>query len=275
MFQLEPTEHFPIIRQLDDPQLIGTYYVRAYIRKSISKALIATVNLTDEGNYRFSYDYQVPQDAGSGTYIDIETRVFTDSLYTTESDVYGRKVETYLIQSRWNRSFGQGGGTDISYEKIKKIVEEVVSGKYKETNLKPVLDAIGAIEVSPIIKTEKVELGGLARLVEGVRMKVEDLPKPEKPEKINLEPILSAIEEFGKNLAQNIVKEFSTNLEEILKRITETVSSNDDLRAKDKKEILDSVKKMKIIINSSENDRTFDVPEEKPQKIRKLRGRYA
>jgi len=206
--QLEPQSDFVIVRQLKDPQDTGTYYVRAYIRKSLDDTLLATVDLTNAGSQRFKYTYHLPADpSGEGMYIDITTRVFTDSGYTTESDYYQKENFQYLIKKMYNPVYGGGGGGSIDYKKVREIVKEEIDRlpkieipPQKEVDLKPILEAIDGIEVSPIIKTEKVELGGIIRLIEGVRMKVEGLPKPKEPEKVDFSGIYNRIDETLKQL---------------------------------------------------------------------------
>jgi hypothetical protein len=169
--QLEPRSYFTIVRQLKDPQDTGTYYVRAYIRKSLDDTLLDTVDLTDYGGQRFKYNYQLPADtSGEGLYIDITTRVFTDSGYTTESDYYQKENFQYLVKKGYNPVYGGGGGY-IDYKKVREIIKEEIEKlpkieipEQKEVDLNPILKAIEDIDVSPVVKTEKVELGGIARL---------------------------------------------------------------------------------------------------------------
>ena len=94
--QLAPNTTFAIVRQIEDHTDSATYYVQAVIRNAQTDALIATVNLTDQGSRRFSKNWQVTADAsGQGFYISILTSVYTNSGYTTKSQNYGDKMETY------------------------------------------------------------------------------------------------------------------------------------------------------------------------------------
>src|SRR5437879_1246261 len=99
MLQLEPLELYTIARGLEDHTDSTQYYVQAVIRNAKTDALIATVQLTDQGDqHRYSKAWQVPQDqTGLGFYLLIETSVYTDSGYTTKSQNYGDKYETYLV----------------------------------------------------------------------------------------------------------------------------------------------------------------------------------
>lgn len=233
--QLQSGESFVIVRQLKDPQDTGTYYVRAYIRKSLDDTLLDTIDLTDAGSQRFKKTWQVASDpSGLGMYVDITTRVFTDSGYTTESDVYQKENYEYLIAQRYNPVYGGGGGgSSIDYKKVRQIVKEEIDKipqveipKQKEIDLKPVLEAIDGIEVSPIVKTEKIELGGIIRLIEGVRMKIEALPKPKDPERVDFSGINKKLEELSDLVSgktdktqKEIAKDFKSGLDGILKEM--------------------------------------------------------
>ena len=132
--QLNPRENFTIVRQIEDHTDSNQYYVRAVIRNAKSDAIIQVggndyLNLTDRGNQRFSASWLVPNDvSGQGFYISILTSVYTDLGYTTKSQNYGDKIDVYLVQDRFNQNLGgTGGGSDIDYKRIRKIVKEVVS----------------------------------------------------------------------------------------------------------------------------------------------------
>ncbi len=155
MIALNPSEQFPIVRGLTDHTDSATYYVRAVIRNAKTDAILATVNLADQGDgRRFLYTWQVVADSsGQGLWISITTSVYTDSGYTTKG-TYRDEFETYLVQDRVNPFLlgGGGGGADVNYEKIKKIVQEVIKGipvpkevKVPKTDLSAVLEAIGGL----------------------------------------------------------------------------------------------------------------------------------
>ncbi len=124
---LSPQEYFALVRQLQDPNDTGVYYVRAVIRNALTDAVIATLNLTDRGSQRFSLPWQVAADpTGLGYYIAIETRVYLDAGYTQLSDAYGQENTTYLVDNRFRTLNAGGGGSDIDYKKIKKILLEAL-----------------------------------------------------------------------------------------------------------------------------------------------------
>lgn len=200
--QLEPREYFTIVRQLDDPQLTGTFYVRAYIRNSRTNVLIDTLDLEDQGNYRFTKEWQVPADSsGRGFYIDITSRVFTDSGYTTESDVFAREKEQHLIAKRYDPILlGHEGGVEIDYKKIKKIIQDEISKIKIPNDFSPILKAIKDIEVSPIVKTEQIDLKGLTALIQAIKTAIEVLPKPEK---VDFTSILSEFKKLNDFLSNS------------------------------------------------------------------------
>lgn len=147
--QLKPREYFTIARGLTDHTDSNTYYVRAVIRNARTDELLDTVNLTDQGNRRFSYPWQVPADtSGEGFYILITTTVYSDSGYTSKSDLYREEFSTYLVADRMNPNLGVGGGgADIDYKKVRKIIEEELK-KLKlpeQVDLAPVLEAVKQI----------------------------------------------------------------------------------------------------------------------------------
>lgn len=204
MLQLRPAEYFTIARGLSDHTDAGTYYVRAVIRDAKTDALIATVNLEDQGNRRFSYPWQVPEDpSGEGFYILITTTVYTDSGYTTKSENYGEEFTTHLVQDRLNANL-LGGTPDFDYKKIQKMMSEELARQlaampkceHEEGDNSAVLGAIEmvrqmigsinipeakAVNFDPVLQA----MGGVERLIRGI-----EIPKPEK---VDLTPVLTAI----------------------------------------------------------------------------------
>ena len=110
MISIEPGTIFPITRQLGDPEDTATYYVRAFVRNAQNDVLLKTINLTDKGDQRFRGEWEVPYHAGSDYYITIETRVYSDSGYTTEvvGDFYYERLEDKFLVG--NKILGGGGG---------------------------------------------------------------------------------------------------------------------------------------------------------------------
>jgi len=122
MIHITPHGSFPIVRQLEDVSDTTTYYVSAVIRDSGTGNTLATVQLTDNGDQRFTYNYPVPADpSGNGRYIDITTIVYSDSGYTTRAG-FADENETYLVKQD-NVHLG-GGGETVSYPEIRKIIKQ-------------------------------------------------------------------------------------------------------------------------------------------------------
>jgi hypothetical protein len=125
MDTLQAGELFPISKVLADPNDSGTYYVQAVIRNVTSNAPLATVNLVDQGGQTFLKNYTVP----NVRFIGIKVIVYTDSAYTTPSLNYAVDDRLYYVGFRLTASmFGaaNAGGDYTDYEKIKKMMQEVV-----------------------------------------------------------------------------------------------------------------------------------------------------
>lgn len=197
--QLNPREAFTIVRQIEDHTDSTTYYVRAVVRNAKTDALLATVDLVDQGNRRFSNQYLVPVDvSGQGFWISILTSVYTDSGYTTKSPNYGDKMETYLVQDRFNANLGGvGGGPDIDYKKIKKLITDAMSEMQPHepkvvTITKEVVKEVRVPEVK-IVETQTVQdLSPILKAIKQVGQKVDDKEIPEPPE-FDPQPILDTL----------------------------------------------------------------------------------
>jgi len=225
MFQIEPKESIPITRQIEDPADTNTYYVRAYVRDAKTDELLDTVDLTDKTDQRFRGTVEAPHDpTGNGRYITITTKVFTDAGYTTESGLYGRVEQAFLVQTRYKFGIGGGGGADVSYERIRKVVQEELGKlpkteipKQKETDLKPVLKAID----------------GVKRIVELFEIpefpKFPDIPKPEKTD---LSPVISVIN----SLKTEVSKLKDTDLSDVEDKLSGLMKAVEDLLNKDFKQ---------------------------------------
>ena len=220
--QIEPQKKFIICRQLDDPLDVDTLYIRAYIRDAFDDSLLDTVDLTDKGDHRFRYSWQVVADgSGQGRYITITTKVFTDSGYTSESDVYGRQENEYLVKVSWNEVFGHGGGADINYKKVRKIIKEELEKipkdelpEIKETDLTLVLRAIRAIKIPEAQIPDKVDLEPIKNQIQVVKKAIEDIYIPEQ-EKLDLSPVLGEMEKI--KVKEDLKKLFDPIFAEIKK----------------------------------------------------------
>jgi len=218
MFTLNQGELFPIVRGLPDHLDASTYYVRAIIKRADTDEVLATVNLVDKGDRYFVYNYTVPNDpSGVGFYISITTSIYTDSGYTTKSENYGDEFATYLVAFRpaTAQMLGGGGGSDISYEKIRKIVSGVV------------LEALQGLPEPN--KAEKVDLSGIEQkivkldlLIGSVISKIDGIKMPEI-EKINYGKIIGSLGYHSENLSRKIdgIKIPETDYERITGKVDE------------------------------------------------------
>jgi hypothetical protein len=227
MIQLQPREQFTVVRQIEDHTDSTTYYVQAVIRNARTDALIATINLDDNGDRRFSKAWLVPADvSGRGFWISILTSVYTDSGYTTKSSNYGDKMDTYLIQDRYvfNPNYPLPTGQDIDYKRIEKIVSNVkpqdpkVITVVKEVVVKTPMEMPKMPDMSPVILACKDMVSAckeLAKQVQSVsqsvsenmtkmnehnEMMIEDKKESKADNVKNLEKISSAIDTVSKKL---------------------------------------------------------------------------
>lgn len=236
--QLNPRETFTIVRQIEDHTDQATYYVRAVIRNAKTDAIIQVdgnnyVNLTDQGSQRFTKNWLVPADAsGQGFYISILTSVYTDSGYTTKSENYGDKIETYLVQDRVNANLGGlggGGGSDIDYKKIRKIVDEVVKQRLKEDIDMPEMPEFPEIPPFPEF--------------------------PEMPDVVA--PLKEAVGEIKRTIVANKpeatdLSSLSFSLEKIVGLLGELQSTTDNVATKEKlEEVYDCVEEIKSVTGES------------------------
>lgn len=179
-----------------------TYYVQAKIRDVRTESLLATVNLTNLGNGRFSGKWSVPQDPTNfGREVEIEKTVYTDSGYTTASETYGRWLDQYLIFNLGARSAstgGYGGGGD----EHKKLIELI------KAEMELIRQAIGASKSDPVDLSDVLSgLQGLLSGLSGVATRV------------------SNIEDTG-SASHDKIDGLTDSLGEVKKMIIDTVSSS-------------------------------------------------
>lgn len=215
--QIRPQESFPILYQISDPSDAATYYVRSVIRNSANGAIIQVnglnfINLTrDPSNTRrFSKLIQAPNDAsGLGLFIDIVTSVYTDSGYTVKSTIYEENIDKYLVQERWNTSWGGGGGL----ADLPKRLKDLVDYKRIEDTFKSHLDLLPpapiyndrwdevlghtgdikeAISSIRIPESQSIDLEShTQRILKGVSDHIRSIPKPEP---IDFSPVINRLD---------------------------------------------------------------------------------
>lgn len=213
MAQINPTEKFTVVRQLDDPYDTGVYYVKAIIRDAVTDALLATLELEDKGNQRFTDIWEAVSDiSGLGRWISIETTVYTDAGYSVKSERYGIDTREHLVQQRYNPSISGhgGGGADIDYKKISRLIEEGLTAKLGKlgdlkTDLQPILTAISSgneslfrrlvaqmIENKPAGYDDKQIRNLLATISEQII--AIDIPQPEP---VDFTPLMNRLRDQG------------------------------------------------------------------------------
>lgn len=139
---IAPVKKFLVDFKINNPSDLDTHYVRAVIKNAISGAVIATLNLTDNGSGYFSKEWMTPNDpTGNGLQVSVMTTVYDDSGYTSESLVYGSTLERYIIRDLASPRLGIGGAGSgmregVDYKQLEKIVRKVVSELVKFPEIK-------------------------------------------------------------------------------------------------------------------------------------------
>lgn len=259
-----------MVRQLTDPLDTGTNYVQAVIRNSTTGGIVATLNLTDQTGQRFTGEYTTPPDiSGMGYYLDITTTVYSDSGYTTKNVNYSIEANTYFIHEQ--RTHFGGGGSDVNYDKIRKIVQEILDGQEKQEmpTIKDLTPEIKAMEqrikdsvanaVSSIRFPEQVrpDLDGVVSRISStvenatnaVLMSIEQ--KEVTPE-TDLTPVMQAIEALPNDQILTAMQELQT-LTQTLQELVNTQSDVDSMRMA-AEEFMNKV-----------SPRTLTTPKEKPK----------
>lgn len=233
--QVEPQNTIPLIYQITDPSDSTIYYIRAIVYDSLTRDAISTHNLVSRGDGLWSSTATAPADgSGLGKHIHVIIRVYTDSGYTTLSDIYNQQIDKYLVKS-FTRFGGGGVGQDVDYEKIRKIVDSIVSEK------------IGNIKSEPINLSEiKTKLNLLGDAISNIKM-----PNESKP--LDVSPIIKNIKDIEETIIKKIEgikiekpQDYSLTLKELGNRI--------DISTDTVKSLIDSVGTTNDYINSSVRD---------------------
>lgn len=212
---LRPQQTKPIARQIGNHLDSNTYYVQAKVRNSLTDELLATVNLTDKGGQRFTGEWLVAQDqTGLGFDVDITTSVYTDSGYTTKSANYADETNEYRVEVL-QTSFGGGGGMDIDYKKVREIIkEELEKLSFPATDtseldklLRKVLTRVNVLPDTTADYSENFD---------EIKSKIDS---QEKPEKVNLEPIIQSIDRMAQAHAE-VLSDTKNSIESIDLRTT-------------------------------------------------------
>ena len=273
---LKPHEYFPIYRNLEDPADSGTYYVQAKIRKTRTDELLETLNLTDNGDQRFSKEYQLPGDSsGEGYYITIETTVYTDSGYTTKSNNYAIVTNEYLVDERKQQGGGGFGGIDLTEGQLKKVIESAIDNKFKGMP-KPEFPKQEKIDLSEIIKKldsvlkrpefRDADFSSIHDSLIMVQDKIGQIPT-EKPDFTEITNNLKQTQEiYAKGLAEikNILGktgEFNKMTESKVKKINKIIEKSfEDIKDQiDKKDFNVGSLSLQIPTNQNKEEKTNNI----------------
>lgn len=212
--QLHPRESFTITRQLNNPYITDTFYVRAVIRNAKTDTIISTINLTDKTGQRFSKTWQVPADpSGQGFWISIITSVYTDSGYTAKSDNYGDEENTYLVQERYVFNPNYPVGPDIDYKRIKKMIDDAIKNiaipeQKVITVTKEVVKEVPVPQVKIVETQTTQDLSPILKAIKNVGQQVADKEVTEIPEmkEVDMQPIMDRISEIDKKIDDGLDK---------------------------------------------------------------------
>ena len=234
MLLVRPNELLPIWRHIDDPYDNNTYYVRAVIKNAVTLATLDTVTLTDNADHSFSSNWRTPADAvGLGLYIVITTTIYTDSGYTTKSEMYKEEAITYKIEINKAHFGGGGGGGDVSYKKIREIVQEEIKSlptpevNIPQTDLAPLVsglqDVVSVVRAIKIPEPEKLDLSAVLEASRTILGAIKALKFPET----DLSPVMQALEREPEEV--RAAKDMKKEISDIFKKITTYLS--DDMTA--------------------------------------------
>jgi hypothetical protein len=233
MLQVSPQTTLPLVYLIQDHTDSNTYYVRAVVKNSHDGTVLKTIDLVDGGNRRFTASYNIP--AMEDKYIDITTTVYSDSGYTTKAQDKYETIEQYLVKTQWGLQFGGGGGdrivkgTEIDYKKIKKMIDDAISGiekveKYDDSALligiKTLQECINDLEIPEMpdmskMMPEKVNLGPILQKIGDLEVILNKEPKVIEEKEFDYNKILVPLQEIRKDIQD------STKIVEKVEKIVE------------------------------------------------------
>lgn len=223
MLTLRTAGNFTLVRQIANHLDSDTNYVRAVIRNAYTDTILATLDLTDKGGQRFKADWKVPPDpSGEGFYISIVTSVYSDSGYTTKNQNYGDEENTYLVADR-ERNFGGGmAGGGVDSRTVRRIIQEEFA-KIEESKVK-------APEVEETPEQEEQEEPPRWDEVLSAINELKTALKPEKPEKVDFQPLFNALQSILSAVNEKEVTE-PTDISPILEKLQDMGDTNEITRA--------------------------------------------
>lgn len=259
---VHPLKQILIDYQIQNVFDVTTYYVRAVIKNSITGNVLATVNLSDNGNQYFSALWTAPNDfSGTGLQLSVFTTVYTDASYTTISANYGTTLDTYIVRAIPTTILGgfangptwENKGSPMDLSEIRKIIrEETKTDEITPVSLKEILARVSSIEkkivppkdvVFPQTKDYSDEIARVHRLIAEVPTRGE-LSQLEQTIAASLESIVRMIDEHKQSTGVSISKsgqETMRNIKKMLDEIESKIPSLEDMPLR-----LEFPKEMKI-----------------------------
>lgn len=239
--QISPGEPFNVWYFLRNPLDSATYYVRAKVYDVRTGELLSTVALEQSPtNARlFITTMQAPPDpSGYGRDIVAIASVYADSGFTQQSESYEEQEQYYLIKSV-APMLGGGGGVDM--RAMREMVEDAVAKKLaalpkpekpQAFPTEALFGAIGALqrEVNRIPK--EMDLSGVSERLSALQAAISAIPEPEKPEPLDLSPIVDAVNgalfeiEQLKDFMRQIGSAISSANERAIKELADKIGSD-------------------------------------------------
>ena len=239
--EYRPERPYTIYRRLYNHRDFGQKYVRAFVYdpSDPTNAVLDAANMTEaDADGQFTYDWQTPGDpSGLGRSLIIETVVYTSSAYTTRDKNYGTEaLELFVI----DRKLPPGGGADIDYKKLAKIVKAEIA-------LIPKFKALSLSSVKTLIKGSQnlilKRVGGIKRpIVQKVSVKTEKIKVT--TQEVDTAPIIKAIKDNKTEVDfKEVLEEIKKTSPAALTKILEDRFLNvDETRSGNKAEILNKIK---------------------------------
>lgn len=188
MLQISPQKTFPLVWVGDDGSDVNINFVQAVVRDSVKWTVLSTINLTDNGNQRFTGTYTPPADpnrVSTGFYITITYTVYTDSGYTTKNPAYRIVSDQFLVKTLIDATSYVGGGA-WDRDMFKEAIREELKA-HAEAMGKPDDERIDIEELFTALRGEIKKVNdGVAAIKFPELPKFPDIPMPERPD---LEPV--------------------------------------------------------------------------------------
>jgi hypothetical protein len=232
--QLIPSQPYTLSYFITDHTDNNTYYVRAVVYDAQTGEILDTQNLTRQTtNTRlFSKTTQAPGDSsGHGRRIVVVATAYTDSGYTTKSDLYQEQSENYIV-IKAGAGLTLGGGGGIDYYIVREIFTE---------------------EIAKLIKV-------LEKIISSI-LAIEELIKLIPTDRYKLEPLIQSMVEL-KTLVSQIPLDNSIDLTEVITGLNNTLQAITDKPVTEKTdltELIDAIEDIKEEINNNHSESVTNI----------------